>query len=391
MRAAPLRAPLRAAATRGARAAQRRAALLDAHRVSARASFATSSGAVGSREQELEQQLLKVRWQMQTMASQLDRLERTVADNAAAAHPHPERGASVELELTSQELLKKRNRKYFTESLRRVVEVLSLEEGAVPVGSFKYLAFLYPSDIDLFEGLFFPFTDRSTAAWRAAGRIQTMARRIELEEARGKMFFADFKAGYDERLFLLSNEEERFDFSAEDFDADGFLERLDSAVSGGLLSRQQAEPAKALAMRISASLAARRVDTSVGSESGGQADPVPYSSRNRTAAAADSRQAPGRPQKHVLPSAADDPRRSSTIRAHDWIELKEAVRKLYTLRWSLSELVAGRKTMREGSSGSSVVTHLGEALQSGSVVKIDVWGLLQDELGYTKYAEVLRI
>jgi hypothetical protein len=64
------------------------------------------------------------------------------------------------------------------------------------------------------------------------------------------------------------------------------------------------------------------------------------------------------------------------------------VRKLYTLRWSLSELVAGRKTLREGSSGSSVVTHLGEALQSGSVVKIDVWGLLQDELGYTKYAEV---
>ena len=228
---------------------------------------------------------------------------------------------------------KKRNKKFFTESLRRVVEVLSLEEGAVPVGSFKHLAFLYPGDIDLFEGLFFPFTDRATAATRARHRIAVMARRIELESHRGRMFFADFKAGYDERLFLLSNAE--MSGGPDDVDLEAFLARLQTAVETELVSDDRARPARTLARRMARATC-------------------------------------------------------DVTRRHDWTELLEATRKLYTLRWTLPELIAGRKRLPRGTAeeGRERVVTLEEALQSKSVVKIDVWALLQDELGYSKFAEV---
>ena len=228
---------------------------------------------------------------------------------------------------------KKRNKKFFTESLRRVVEVLSLEEGAVPVGSFKHLAFLYPGDIDLFEGLFFPFTDRATAATRARHRIAVMARRIELESHRGRMFFADFKAGYDERLFLLSNAE--MSGGPDDVDLEAFLARLQTAVETELVSDDRARPARTLARRMARATC-------------------------------------------------------DVTRRHDWTELLEATRKLYTLRWTLPELIAGRKRLPRGTAeeGQERVVTLEEALQSKSVVKIDVWALLQDELGYSKFAEV---
>ncbi len=281
-------------------------------------------------------ELLKVKWQLGNMASQLEQLEHSIKENSGppAVATMPTDTVPINLEqMTSAQLLKKRNKKYFTESLRRVVEILSLEEGAVPVGSFKYLAFLYPGDIDLFEGLFFPFTNRGTAAVRAAGRIKTMARRIQLEELKGTMFFADFKAGYDDRLFLLSDSELAGGSGA--FDATAFQRRLEEAVERGLLTDTRARSAKTLSKRLAA-----------------------YSDTD------------------------------AASREHDWIELVEAVRKIYTLRWSLKELVAGVKTLPSDGGQPSRRIQLHDALQAGSVVKIDVWGLLQDELGYTKYLEV---
>ena len=126
----------------------------DATGTSDRVGAATPS-APTERERELELELRRVKGQLGGMATQLERLEQLVRDSAvpavaAASHADP-LPANLK-QMTSAQLLKKRNRKYFTESLRRVVEILSLEEGAVPVGSFKYLAFLYPGDIDLFEG-----------------------------------------------------------------------------------------------------------------------------------------------------------------------------------------------------------------------------------------------
>jgi hypothetical protein len=313
----------------------RRKALARMRRHATAAGGAGAGGPPTERERELELELRKVKWQLGNMASQFERLERTIQERSAPpASARPTDAMPINLQqMTSAQLLKKRNKKYFTESLRRVVEILSLEEGAVPVGSFKYLAFLYPGDIDLFEGLFFPFTNRDTAAVRAAGRIQTMARRIQLEEKKGTMFFADFKAGYDNRLFLLSDDE--LASGSDSFNAAEFQRRLEGAIERGLLTDARAHPARTLSLRMAA-----------------------YSDTD------------------------------AASREHDWIELVEEVRKLYTLRWSLQELVAGVKTLPRDGGHPRKRIQLRDALQAGSVVKIDVWGLLQDELGYTKYSEV---
>ena len=322
---------LRRVAARGARAAAGRCA----HR-SCPARLCASSAArrverpqdhaAAAARTELERELEHVKEQLELVnelvAAQLQQQDR-------AHRPPPVDVATMQ----PDQLLKKRNKKFFTESLRRVVEVLSLEEGAVPVGSFKHLAFLYPGDIDLFEGLFFPFTDRATAATRARHRIAVMARRIELESHRGRMFFADFKAGYDERLFFLSNAE--MSGGPDDVDLEAFLARLQTAVETELVSDDRARPARTLARRMARATC-------------------------------------------------------DVTRRHDWTELLEATRKLYTLRWTLPELIAGRKRLPRGTAeeGQERVVTLEEALQSKSVVKIDVWALLQDELGYSKFAEV---
>lgn len=54
------------------------------------------------------------------------------------------------------QLTKMRNIKYFSDLQLRMVELLSLEEGALPVGSFKYLCMAYPGDIDMCETLVGP-------------------------------------------------------------------------------------------------------------------------------------------------------------------------------------------------------------------------------------------
>jgi hypothetical protein len=53
-----------------------------------------------------------------------------------------------ELEVRRQ-LLRRRNRDFFSDSLSCIVELISVEEGSLPVGSFKYLAMTYPGDIDM--------------------------------------------------------------------------------------------------------------------------------------------------------------------------------------------------------------------------------------------------
>ena len=61
---------------------------------------------------------------------------------------------------------------------------------------------------------------------------------------------------------------------------------------------------------------------------------------------------------------------------------------MYTLRWSLEELVAGVKMLPGSPSPSmpqeSLTITLAEALMSNSVVKIDVFAHFLDDLGYMK-------
>jgi hypothetical protein len=79
--------------------------------------------------------------------------------------------------MTLEQLTKQRNMKYSKDLQVRMVELLSLQAGALPVGSHKYLCMAYPGDIDLCEVLVYPETSAREAAERVAERIQIMARR----------------------------------------------------------------------------------------------------------------------------------------------------------------------------------------------------------------------
>merc|ERR1712166_46127 len=100
--------------------------------------------------------------------------------------------------MSFDQLTKQRNPKYFSAGQKKMVDLVSLQHGAAPVGSFKYLAMAFPGDMDLFEQLTWPCT-KEEAGYRAAKRIQNMAARISLEP---KAFLADFKCGYDARLMI---------------------------------------------------------------------------------------------------------------------------------------------------------------------------------------------
>jgi hypothetical protein len=131
-----------------------------------------------------------------------------------------------------------------------------------------------------YERLFFPLSDRTTAAKRAAGRIQLVARRIKLAEAgagASPVFFADFKAGYDSRLDLLSpaqpppsasstsptiGDDSCYPPSPESFDAPMFFARLDAAEVEGIVSAPKAAAARAAAQAMVEAAAAAAVSRS---------------------------------------------------------------------------------------------------------------------------------
>ena len=75
--------------------------------------------------------------------------------------------------------------------------------------------------------------------------MQLIARRIMLAEDSGSMFFADFKAGYDAWLFLLSQDQadpsEAFPPPVESFNGALLCAKLDRVVAAWIVARDMAD------------------------------------------------------------------------------------------------------------------------------------------------------
>ena len=113
--------------------------------------------------------------------------------------------------MSLEDLTKERTILHFTESQRRVVELISLEDKARPVGSYRYLAMAHPRDIAMVEEMIWKNCTRKDASKRAAERFANIARRVSLEK---NVYLSDFKIGFDERLrhgITLSENPEDFD------------------------------------------------------------------------------------------------------------------------------------------------------------------------------------
>lgn len=86
--------------------------------------------------------------------------------------------------------------KPITTDIQKVVELVTYQMGILPVGTFKYQIFKYPSDIDIFEEIE-TCCDFVNAKITAANNIQQIIQKIVNNK---DAIFIDFKAGYDLRF-----------------------------------------------------------------------------------------------------------------------------------------------------------------------------------------------
>ena len=102
--------------------------------------------------------------------------------------------------LNSSNVLKKRTIDGLSQETRGLIELITLQKGTFPVGSFKYKAHRYPGDIDIFEPVK-ACCNVETATKVITKKIQNMASKIK--ETKG-VYLGDFKAGLDFRYDLTN-------------------------------------------------------------------------------------------------------------------------------------------------------------------------------------------
>jgi len=255
------------------------------------------------------------------LKAQVEKLIQQVDELQLHVDPMERQGRNKDPDQMSySELTKERNQKYFTDSQRRVVELISLQEGAMPVGSFKYLAFAYPGDIDMCENLTWPSCTKEEASRRVAERFANIARRISLEP---NIYLSDFKIGYDERLRIKISD------APGQFKVEHTRRQVADLREKNLIKSRSEE-----------------------------------SLQNLLDAFEQSRDDE---ERHVY-----------------WLDIRESIRQLYTLRWRLGELLIGRKRLADGTE-----LPLWRAIYaSPSVMKVDIWAEIIDDFGYLKFTEV---
>lgn len=188
--------------------------------------------------------------------------------------------------MSLEDLTKERTILHFTESQRRVVELISLEDKARPVGSYRYLAMAHPRDIAMVEEMIWKNSTRRDASKRAAERFANIARRVSLEK---NVYLSDFKIGFDERLrhgITLCDD-------PKEFDTKNAANEIRSLREQKLIGERRHDEMLYL------------VD--------------------------------------VLSSAKTESELRET-----WINFRESIRQMYTLRWRLGELLIGRKRLADG-------------------------------------------
>lgn len=185
-----------------------------------------------------------------------------------------------------EDLTKERNLRFFSDSARSVVDLISLRDDARPVGSFRYRAMAYPGDIDMCEEITLSGCNREDASRRVAERFANIARRISLEN---NIYLSDFKIGYDERLrggVSLSPNVEEFDPSETGREIRALREHR-------LISERKQDDLLSLVDGVATA-------------------------------------------------------QSTDVAYEIFFHLRESIRQLYTLRWRLGELLIGRKRLADG-------------------------------------------
>jgi len=196
-------------------------------------------------------------------------------------------------------ILQKRDPDLFLESMKMTLNLISMQENVIPVGSAAYSSQTYPGDVDLFEIVRLD-KNKQEAMQAFADEIKKIAQQIQLSNT---VFFSDFKAGFDQRLNIDIGSSASFG-AFTGYDGPTVRAAINALVNQTLLTSQEGNALLALAV--------------------------------------------------------DSPTFTQ------WSALKEDIRQLYTLRWTLDELIAQQKTLR-----GNVLLNLADALDN-TAVKLDV-------------------
>ena len=102
--------------------------------------------------------------------------------------------------ICSRKVLEKRQRKDIPSDILSVIDVVTANLDTLPVGTFKYKVFKFPSDVDLFENLE-ACCNYNKVKLELAGKIQSIIRDLQKHP---NYLFSDFKAGYDNRFKIYT-------------------------------------------------------------------------------------------------------------------------------------------------------------------------------------------
>lgn len=98
---------------------------------------------------------------------------------------------------SDQNLYKLRSWEGLTDETKKLINLITLSDATRPVGSYKFKAHRYPSDIDIFER-FRACCDQKTATQEIVKRLQNLVREVNQHS---QVYWGDFKAGVDVRFY----------------------------------------------------------------------------------------------------------------------------------------------------------------------------------------------
>lgn len=146
------------------------------------------------------------------------------------------------MDVCDRSILNERSAEEISTSTRKAIDLIATKSQLMPVGTFKYRLFRYPSDVDLFENLDFCCT-YNTAKVNAAKKLQEVAIKVAEDP---DAIFIDFKAGYDNRFKIytgyLTDEVEDYDPVLIRRDIKNLNSVLDSASIADLLKLVKDRP-----------------------------------------------------------------------------------------------------------------------------------------------------
>ncbi len=134
---------------------------------------------------------------------------------------------------TLEEAIEKREKEDYSPEVQHIIDLITVQEDLLPVGSAKYAVHKYPSDVDIFEKITGCCTINKIR-FDVANAFQDIIQRVEASD---DIFVGDIKAGYDNRFDIYLGEE--IDGKVIDYNQTISKREIQNLYNQGLLNRSE--------------------------------------------------------------------------------------------------------------------------------------------------------